>query len=489
VPLPEQGRGFRIFPSFVKRDTHFGTKELIALISRAGKTVQSLHTNAIVGIGNLSREGGGKTGSSVSHKSGRDADIGMFALTKDGKARNLKSFVAFEKDGWDKKKRFQFDPKRNLDLVLALIEDGQVQVQVVFVADWLKARLVVEARHRGLESERITRLETILKQPSDSNPHHHHYHVRLYCSIDDRLHGCLERGDIHPWVDHGDSAFEERVQKLIGLLAMKETRWRRAAVVRLGEIKAKTALPHLVQRAEDSSAKVSQLALHALGQIADPSVYEPLQSLLFKTQNPKRLVEIIDAMLRIEQPELENTVLELLKRMDEGGLELSRTDSNVARLKVLEVLSRFGRKPAFERVYGFLMGNNKKLARAAHDTLRRITNQPITLRRSGRRSFLKVQRRWKAFREGHRKSTWLEWMRLGFEARGMRSVRMNLEHASRELLIKTLGHRDDDASHNAAMALMVLSDHIAYPWWRNKRNNQRHWRSWFRENPPNQGQD
>jgi len=487
--LPEQGRGYRIFTSFVKRHTHFGTKELIALISRAGKHVHSLHPDAVVGIGNLSREGGGQTGSSVSHKSGRDADIGMFALTKDGKPRNLKSFVAFEKDGWDKKKRFQFDPRRNLDLVLALIEDAKVQVQVIFVADWLKSRLVQEARKRGLEVERITRLETTLRQPSDSNPHHHHYHLRLYCALDDRLHGCLERGDIHPWIDHGDRVFEARVQKLVALCSMNEERWRRAAVVRLGEMKAKSALPHLVKGVEDSSAKVSQAALHALGQIADPSVYEPLQALLFKTQNAKRIVAILDAMLRIELPELELTVLTLLSRMDAGTLAVPRRASNTLRLKVLEVLRRFGKKPAFEPVYALLMGNNKTLARAAHATLRRITNQPITLRRSGRRSFLKVQRQWTSFRETHNQRSWLEWMRLGFEARSMRDLKMNVEPVSRDVLLKALRHRDGDAAHNAALSLMALTGHVAYPWWRNKRNNQRHWRTWFRENPTNQSPD
>ena len=58
--------------------------------------------------------------------------------------------------------------------------------------------------------------------------YHHHYHVRLYCSLEDRMHGCLERGDIHPWIDHGDEVFQARVRKLSSLLTMKSAKWRRA---------------------------------------------------------------------------------------------------------------------------------------------------------------------------------------------------------------------------------------------------------------------
>ena len=483
--LQPEGPGYRIFPSFVKRSTNHGTQELVGLIERAGKAMKRLHPGAVVGVGNLSREGGGKTGSSVSHKSGRDADIGMFALTKKGRSKNLGAFVAFEKDGWDRKKRFRFDPKRNLDLVLALIEDKKSPVQVIFVADWLKELVLKEGQARGLAQERLNRIETILRQPSDSNPHHHHYHVRLYCSSQDRQFGCLERGDIHPWVDHGEEAFTRRVDGIVALISMQNVRWRHAAVVRLGELRAHSAIGALVQSASDSSLKVGLAALEALGSIAHPDAYQPLRGLLSKSTDVKRIQGILGALLRIELPEIEATTLELLNRVDKGELNLSKKDTRSVRLKALEALQRFGRKASSDVVYRYLLEDDLKLVNAAHRTLRRISNQPIDGRLRGRRQREKVRAQWKRFLSSHGSKSWIEWMRLGFEERGIKLPEEMSEQASYAALMGALISRDDDAAHNAALTLMHLTDHTAYPWWRKKRNNHRHWKSWFREQKQN----
>ena len=336
--LPAEGPGFRIFSSFVKRNTNYGTRELIGLIQRAGHTVSKMHSGAVIGIGNLSRQGGGQTGSSVSHKSGRDADLGMFALTKKGESKNLGSFVSFEKDGWDKRKRYRFDPVRNLDLVLALVEDTKSPVQVIFVADWLKEILLREGRKRELAPARLAKIETVLKQPSDSNPHHHHYHVRLYCSVEDRLYGCLERGEVHPWVDHGDSAFQERVQKLVNMLSMTSAKWRQAGAKRLGELRAIRAIPALVKSAEDPVDRVALTALNALGNMANPDAYEPLSELLKRSTSSKRIEAILGALLRIELPRLEETTLSFIKRLENEPSSWTPSEKLRLRLKALKVL-------------------------------------------------------------------------------------------------------------------------------------------------------
>jgi hypothetical protein len=50
--------------------------------------------------------------------------------------------------------------------------------------------------------------------------------------------------------------------------------------------------------------------------------------------------------------------------------------------------------------------------------------------------------------------------------------------------IGALGRRDRVASDNAGLALAALTGHQVDPRWRSPRNNQRHWRSWLRDNPP-----
>ena len=478
VKLPVEGRGFRIFSHFVKRDTNFGTAELIGLIKRAGRTVSKTHPGAIIGVGNLSREGGGQTGSSVSHKSGRDADLGMFALTRKGEAKNLGSFISFEKDGWDKRKRYRFDPVRNLDLVLALVEDTQSPVQVIFVADWLKAIVMKEATRRGLDAEKVQKIDTILRQPSDSNPHHHHYHVRLYCSLEDRQHGCLERGDVHPWVDHGEDTFQKRVEALTSILSMKQTRWRRAGVERLGELRAVSAIGPLLRSAEDTNERVALAALAALGNMAHPDAFPPLVELLERSSDAKRIIGILDAILRIELPELERTSLAFMAKLRSESYAGSTAQKRILQLKTLEVLQRFGRKASFEPVLKLLDSEDIQLMKTAHRTLRRITNQPIKGSFKRQRHRNSLREKWVGFRNEHQDKSWYEWMILGFKARGITTNADGKEHP--ESLVEQLTHRDDDAAHNAALTLMHLTGHTAYPWWRKKRNNHRHWKSWFR---------
>jgi penicillin-insensitive murein endopeptidase len=482
--LAPEGPGYRLLPGYRARHTNYGTAELVGLIKRAGLGLKKKHAKAILGVGNLSREGGGQTGGSVSHKSGRDVDLGMFALTKKGQPHNLKSFVGFQEDGWDKRRRFRFDPERNLDLVLLLANDSKTPVQVIFVADWLKDILMAEATKRKLGVQILAKLQTLLRQPSDSNPHHHHYHLRIYCSKEDRRHGCLERGDVHPWVDLGDEAFEARVTSLSRLLTMKQARWRRIGAEKLGELRARSALSALLNASEDADPKVQGAALHALGAIAAPEAYAPLETLLLKTRSARHMERLLQALLRIELPDLERTALAALERLATLAEPWSKAEKRRVKLAVLAVLKRFGRKQAAVVLRQLLGDSDRRVATQAHAALRRITNQPMRGRRVSRRSRPKIIKRWNAFFEAHGESSWAEWLKLGFAKRGIKLPAGPGPLAAAPQLIQALKHRDDDVAHNASLLLMKLTDHVAYPWWRKKRNNQRHWRAWFRENHP-----
>ena len=109
----------------------------------------------------------------------------MYALSRTGGQVNLRAFRKFEADGWDRQHRYQFDTRRNLALMVALLTDKKVEVQWIFVADWLKKRLIAEAWEQAIDPRTIARMEVVLHQPGDSNPHQDHYHVRIYCSSDD----------------------------------------------------------------------------------------------------------------------------------------------------------------------------------------------------------------------------------------------------------------------------------------------------------------
>ena len=72
-----------------------------------------------------------------------------------------------------------FDVERNWLLVKALLTDPAVEVTAIFMAEWIKERLLDYARDRGESRWLVARGETILVQPSDSLAHDDHMHVRI----------------------------------------------------------------------------------------------------------------------------------------------------------------------------------------------------------------------------------------------------------------------------------------------------------------------
>lgn len=478
VALPPAGPGYRVLPAFLPRKTTYGTSGLVGLIQRVGIRVHARFPHARMGVGNLSREGGGQTGGSVSHKTGRDVDLGMFALSKSGRPRSLSSFVAFERDGWDKRHRYRFDEAANLELVLALVGDVETPVQVIFVADWLKDRLLSEARRRGVPGEMVERLGVVLRQPSDSNPHHHHFHVRVYCSLQERLHGCLERGDIHPWVDLGDELFRARVAKLQQLLRMESPTWRARGAKALGDLRARGAMEALLGRCADPSKRVRVAALDALGRIASLDAFPALRRRLSQAESAVAVAEILPAITRLETPELEAVALNALSRIE--SLEGTAKTRRSARLRALDVLARFGRGASVLPLLLEIGGTDRKVSQRAHQVLRRVTLQRVRGHGRTPRARRALRKRWEAFFEKHGREAWTQWMQRGFSARGLTWSK----GAPLSSLLPKLTHRDDDVAHQAAFLLMEATGHVAYPWWRSKNNNRRHWTTWLRKHPP-----
>ena len=125
-------------------------------------------------------------------------------------------------------------------------------------------------------------------------------------------------------------------------------RWRRAGVERLGELRAVSAINPLLRSAEDTNQRVALAALAALGNMAHPDAFPPLVELLERSSDAKRIISILDAILRIELPELERTSLAFMARLRSESYRGSDAQKRMLQLKTLEVLQRFGRKASFE---------------------------------------------------------------------------------------------------------------------------------------------
>ncbi len=487
VEIPLKGKGWAFFEHIAERKTNYGTKELAALLERVAARVVDAYPGSVIGCGNFNFQEGGKIPWSVSHQAGRDADLGMFAVDARGKPVNLRNFVAFGPDGTARAhgKTVTFDDARNLALVRALLEDTEAPVQWIFVADWLKGRLVERARLDGASPELLRRLDETLKQPSDSNPHADHFHVRIYCSVEDRLHGCLNWGPVRDWVDAGDAAFLAHVEALVGVMRMDDAALRLAAVDKLTTLRAKEALFPLVGALEDPNAKVRRAALRAVRTLEDPAAIPGLLASLSKATDPAWAGALFETLYHLNTPSTVAIALGLLERPEAYLSEsLRKRPLHDLERTAARIFGRLGRKDVIPALLGLLDSPDAKVRLAAHDALRQATNQPIDGPIAGKSAARrrKVVAAWRKFWEAHKDDSWHQWMRLGFEARGLRFDGKMMSSGSVPLLIDAIAHKDTVAARNALRVLGDLTGHLVDFRWRTQRNHVRHWKSWWAEN-------
>lgn len=144
-----------------------------------------------------------------SHASGRDIDIFYFASDENGQSvHDLPAMLHFGADGravrWsagrvghsikDPLPDVRFDVRRNWAMVRALLADSSVEVQWIFMHRDLAGLLLAEAEHEGTPVATVERARALFHQPTDSQPHDDHMHVRVFCDPAERGFGCSDKG-------------------------------------------------------------------------------------------------------------------------------------------------------------------------------------------------------------------------------------------------------------------------------------------------------
>ena len=199
--LPLAGPGFRFLRD---NDRHYGIARFAAALERAAAAVAEERPGAILVFGDLSTARGGQLLPHLSHRTGRDADILLYATTLDGAPVESPGFIHFGPDGlaWDDAHRrfLRFDVEREWILVKSLLEDPEARVQWIFSNHAIEALLIEWAQARGEPAELVWRAAEILYEPRPGGAHDDHVHVRSACSDDDVVHGCEPSGPTRPWL-------------------------------------------------------------------------------------------------------------------------------------------------------------------------------------------------------------------------------------------------------------------------------------------------
>lgn len=172
----------RIYPVYSGTDVRWGTDTLVGLVDRAAKSVRKQFPDAVLSVGQLSKNGGGEVDRHASHESGRDADVGFYVKNASGKPILADHMVAFLGDGtapsWP---GAHFDDARNWALVSAIVSDPHARVTHLFVATPIRERLLSYAAKIGASPTIRTKAAEVLAQPRGALPHDDHFHVRIAC--------------------------------------------------------------------------------------------------------------------------------------------------------------------------------------------------------------------------------------------------------------------------------------------------------------------
>jgi penicillin-insensitive murein DD-endopeptidase len=201
--LPPTGKGYvRYRP---KGANHFGRSRLVgALEAVSAEMLKDDPLTPPLVIGDLSARQGGKIPGHQSHRTGRDVDLLFYYVTPRGARVPAPGFIRVESDGLalvpDTGELLRFDVEHEWRLVRALLTSPEIGVQFMFVSRTVEALLVDYALARGEPLELVLQAESVLLEPGDSMPHDDHVHLRIACTADEALAGCLGGGPHWEWL-------------------------------------------------------------------------------------------------------------------------------------------------------------------------------------------------------------------------------------------------------------------------------------------------
>ncbi|MBN1945378.1 MAG: penicillin-insensitive murein endopeptidase [Bradymonadales bacterium] len=317
-PLPLDGEACYVLRSHVRRNAHWATDEMLELVERTARRLAERFEGTRLAIGDASLPEGGDIRRHHSHNSGRDIDFAFFIRDRRGRLLNPTGLVRFGASGQTGSQLF--DVERNWYLVRTLLVESKGQVQWIFVSRPLIQLMLDHARSIGEPEELIAMAQQVMHQPSDSSPHDDHFHVRLYCSRQDLLEGCLNSAPRWPWASLYEERHQARVEELLSGLAAEEPPGQIQLIDFLVQIDGRSAISPLVALLPDRPAEVQLAILAACRQLRASGVGREVIALYHTSSDPTVRAAALQTAVTLPFAEAADLLAELLA--DEEPTEL-----------------------------------------------------------------------------------------------------------------------------------------------------------------------
>lgn len=196
-------RRIRHLPRFAADGNFYGTVELVRMLQRSARAIAHVWPGSRLTVGELSSQRGGWIAGHRSHRSGRDVDVAFYMRDARGHMQRALRFVPFahlQAAHGMGQPAYQFDDERNWALVASMLRDPDARVQYMFVAEPIRRRLLKAGYRAGAGQTFLRAAAAVMTEPKQGHKHADHFHVRIFCSRDDRP-ACVDETPYWPWYD------------------------------------------------------------------------------------------------------------------------------------------------------------------------------------------------------------------------------------------------------------------------------------------------
>lgn len=469
-----------------KRHLNYTSDAMAELVETAAAHTATKFPGAITYLGNFGAEGGGDIPYSVSHNSGRDADVAFFVMDEAGESYQMNDLLALDDQGVhtseDASLMLRFDAARNWALVEGfMLWGGEGKIQYIFVSKALKAMLLDYARTSGARSDLIAAANRLLIQPRSALPHNDHFHLRIYCAEADVASGCEDRGTRQPGYQSYSGAKKRAVDRATGILkdgldAPVSDELLVAAIRRATLLDARTLAPTISTYLSHQAPAVRAAAARALATLRKQ--VGAIAARLAEEEHPRVVAELIVALGDVGDRKSIVALAAALERpmgleLGEGELDaralivdqLATSESERAVKPLVELLVRLepGEEVLATRVEGALMWLTNQDARVQQEVMEQGVDA--------------ITGAWVKWFGRHGKKRRRAWLAEGFVLAGFELK--SLDRRTVWTLCRAIGQEKRHVSYNAQRVLMRLFSHTPASLSWSREDASFYWRRWL----------